>query len=329
MKKINTFGLIVIAILLTSIYGCQSSITSPASNSIDYSDSARWLSLPNTTFNVDVFYMYPTSCKINPNTNNPEICAIDDPTMLQGAQSAFQRQATAFSTTCNIYAPYYRQVNTYNNTLTTPTTDAIAAFDYYIKHYNNGRPYILAGHSQGGNVLHNLLADYMKYNPQVYARMVAAYVIGYPITAQFLAQNPHLKFANGPDDTGVIISYNTESSDVNSPNPILFGSVGTVINPINWLRDETQAPVSSGLGSLLPDSTGTLVPVPQCADARIDLAKGVLIANIPLPLKGLISVIDSLLGFPQGVYHSFDYPFYYFNIRENAANRIQHYFKNK
>ena len=78
-----------------------------------------------------------------------------------------------------------------------PTLDVLAAFDYYIKHYNNGRPFILAAHSQGSNILINLLAGYMKDHPDVYSRMIAAYVIGYPVTAQYLADNPHLKFATG------------------------------------------------------------------------------------------------------------------------------------
>ena len=336
MKKkngIRLYLLAVIIILLTFSYGCQNSVTSPQHNSIDYSDSSHWLSLPNIVYNVDVFYLYPTSCKTN-NINIPEICTIDDPAMMQGAGAAFQRQATAFSTTCNIYAPYYRQDNSsavdrLNIIAGIPTSDGIAAFDYYIKHYNNGRPFIMAGHSQGANVLNNLLADYMKNNPQVYARMIAAYVIGFPVTAQYLSQNPHLKFANGPDDTGVIISYNTETVDVNAPNPVLSGMIGTVINPINWMRDETQATMSSGLGSFMPDSTGTYVPVQQCADARVDLTKGVLIANLLPHIKTYVYSLDSLAGVPQGICHTFDYPFYYFNIRQNAANRIQHYFKNK
>jgi len=248
-NSIWIYPLAVIVILLTFSYGCQNSVTSPQYNSIDYSDSSHWLSLPNTVYNVDVFYLYPTACKTK-NINIPEICEIDDPNMLQGARSDFERQATAFSTTCNIYAPYYRQDNSsavdrLNIIAGIPTADGIAAFDYYIKHYNNGRPFIMAGHSQGANVLNNLLADYMKKNPEVYARMIAAYVIGFPVTAQYLAQNPHLKFANGPDDTGVIISYNTETVDVNEPNPVLSGLIGTVINPINWLRDESQATMSS------------------------------------------------------------------------------------
>jgi len=125
----------------------------------------------------------------------------------------------------NIYAPYYRQadaVYTLNLPLEEqdsiiggiPKTDVFTAFDYYIKNHNNGRSFILAGHSQGSNVLVYLLSEYMKENPKVYARMIAAYVIGYSITEDYLTKNPHLKFAEGPDDTGVIISYNTEAPEV-------------------------------------------------------------------------------------------------------------------
>ena len=101
-----------------------------------------------------------------------------------------------------------------------PTVDAIAAFDYYIKHYNHGRPFILAGHLIGSNVLANLLAQYMKKHPAVYKRMIAAYVVGYSITPRYLAANPLLKFAKAAGDTGVIVSWNTEAPTVEGTNPV-------------------------------------------------------------------------------------------------------------
>jgi pimeloyl-ACP methyl ester carboxylesterase len=138
--------------------------------------------------------------------------------MKTGAEAQFSRTATAFETVGDIYAPYKRQVNSqYKSTLPIPeqlsleagipTSDAVSAFDYYIEHLNKGRPFILAGHSQGSNLLANILSGYMKDHPDLYERMVAAYIIGFSITSDYLAQNPQLKFANGPDDTGVIISY--------------------------------------------------------------------------------------------------------------------------
>src|ERR1035437_9675318 len=153
---------------------CESDSSNSTPKATDYSKPEHWLTVPATNMPVDIFYLYQT---VWTSTNsNPEVCAIDNPSMLAMAPVAFASQATAFETIGNIYAPFYRQSNITSNSLVTeaaiPTTDAIAAFDYYIQHYNHGRPFILAGHSQGANVLRNLLAEYMKDHPDVYARMI-------------------------------------------------------------------------------------------------------------------------------------------------------------
>lgn len=305
----------------------------------DYSKAEHWLATPaSVDKKVDVFYLYPTAWQ-KTNKEEPNICEIDNSSMLKGSKLAFARQATAFETVGNIYAPYYRQVDVaYCLTLPVeeqakaiggiPTSDVIAAFDYFIKHYNNGRPFILAGHSQGSNTLVYLLSKYMKENPEVYDRMIAAYVIGYSVTDKYLAENPHLKFAEGPDDTGVIISYNTEAPIVNGQNPVLLpGAIS--INPITWTRDEKTAIAEENLGSIVLKKDGSIVlneegriaPVKNYADARVDKARGVVICSTASVEK--LSPGNEV--FPKGVFHSFDYPFYYFNIRENAANRTKNF----
>jgi len=300
----------------------------------DYSKSNNWLSVPTSiTKDVDIFYLYPTAWQ-KVDQNEPNICAIDNPSMLKGSKSAFDRQVTAFEPAGNIYAPYYRQADAaYCLSLpldeqnkfigSIPKSDAFAAFDYYIKNYNNGRPFILAGHSQGSQLLTLLLSEYMKENPDVYKRMVAAYVIGYSVTDEYLAQNPHLKFAEGPSDTGVIISYNTEAPTIEGNNPVVLPGA-KVINPISWTKDETLATAEEGLGSTLPDKDLKFIPVGKYADARIDLKKGVLICSTADVEK--LSPGNKVFG--KGVYHSFDYPFYYFNIRENALNRVKNFLSN-
>jgi hypothetical protein len=64
-----------------------------------------------------------------------------------------------------------------------------------------------------------LLLDYMRSHPDVYKRMIAAYVVDQSITPRYLAQNPHLRFGTGPADTGVILSWNTKAPVVDGTNP--------------------------------------------------------------------------------------------------------------
>ena len=214
-----------------------------------------------------------------------------------------------------------------------PTHDGISAFDYYIKHLNQGRPFMLAGHSQGSNVTINLLAQYMKKNPDVYKRMIAAYVIGYSVTPDYLSQNPELKFAEGPDDTGVIISYNTESPTFQGNNPVVLPGA-MAINPITWTRSETLATAAQNLGGIsvnpqtgyaVVDSAGNPVKVMNYADAQVNTAKGVVICSTADPSQ--LAPGNEIVA--KGIYHPFDYPFYYFDIRANAANRVARYLSKK
>ncbi len=304
----------------------------------DYSKSEHWLSLPESADKkVDVFYLYPTAWQ-KVAQSDPNICNIDNPIMLKGSKLAFDRQATIFNDVANIYAPYYRQADAlYTLSLPLaeqdkvvggiPREDAFAAFDYYIKNFNKGRPFMLAGHSQGSNLLVYLLSDYMKKNPDVYKRMIAAYVIGYSVTDSYLKANPHLKFADGSSDTGVIISYNTEAPVIGKKNPVVLPGA-LAINPVTWTREETLAKATENAGSIILDKTGAVtlgadgkfLSVKNYADARVDKVKGVLVCSVADESK-------MQLGFGPGIYHSYDYPFYYFNLKENVAKRVESYLK--
>jgi len=153
-------------------------------------------------------------------------------------------------------------------------------------------------------------------NPTMLAGSAAAYVIGYSVTTDYLQENPHLRFAEGPDDTGVIVSYNTLSPDVALEDVPFLLPGAVAINPISWTRDETLATTGEGLGSYLPDANGVFHQAPQYADARVDTAAGVVICSTALET-------ELVLGFGPGIYHTYDIPFYYFNLRANAANRTE------
>lgn len=317
-EKLARFFSPVVALLLGSVFsGCG--VT-------DYSQAEHWLKLPASgDKEVDVFYLYPTAWEKKP--CEPNICAIDNPSMLAGAAAAYARQATAFEPVGNVYAPYYRQADgPYSLSLppderedliaSVPAADAAAAFNHYLKCHNNGRPFILVGHSQGAQILTLLLSGYLRDHPEAYERMIAAYVIGYSVTTDYLQENPHLRFAEGPDDTGVIVSYNTLAPDVALEDVPFLLPGAVAINPISWTLDETPATTGEGLGSYMPDANGSFHQVPQYADARVDASIGAVVCS---------TAVDSelILGFGPGIYHSYDIPFYYYNLRANAANRTE------
>jgi pimeloyl-ACP methyl ester carboxylesterase len=311
----------------------------------NYANPANWLSQPSSSEAskpVDVFYLSDTTYS-KPDTASPDIGPIDDPGMKQGAQTKFTTTASAFAPVANIYAPYNRQVDAkYKSTLPIsqqlqleagiPTSDTVSAFTYYLEHLNGGRPFILAGHSQGSNLIANLLSGYMKEHPDLYKRMVAAYVIGYSVTGDYLAQNPQLKFATGPNDTGVIVSYNTEAPVMLAPNPVTMPG-GVAINPISWTMSETTATASQNLGGIsvdpatgaaVVDSAGNPVKAKHYADAAVNQKRGVVICTAdPKQFAPGNSAVQA------GIFHNFDYPLYYFDIRANAANRIKRFMANR
>ncbi|OFW59769.1 MAG: hypothetical protein A2V52_05755 [Actinobacteria bacterium RBG_19FT_COMBO_54_7] len=340
VKKVGiTFALVAILCASGLLAGCGNSSPSSTNNGPDYSNTVNWLALPSSqeAKEVDVFFLYPTVYQQS-SESDPMVCAIDNPQMQAGAQAALSRTATAFETVANIYAPYYEQAAIQVLSLPfdeqqsivggQPTSDAISAFDYYITHYNKGRPFMLAGHSQGSNIMINLMADYMGKNPDVYERMIASYVPGYSITPQYLEQNPELRFATGADDTGVIVSYNTVAPNATAPDPVVLPGA-MVINPITWTRDETLATAAQNLGGIALDSNGYAVldaqgnpqRVLNYADAKIDTAKGELICSTadPNTLAPGVAMVAS------GIYHTFDYPFYFFDLRANAEKRVARY----
>lgn len=190
---------------------------------IDYANTDNWLAINDTGKDVDVIYFYPTTFT-KASDDAPNVADIDDAGMRADAQRVLTLQASVFEEDCNIYAPYYRQVSApYALSLSDEDSEALlsysasqdptAALDYYFKHYNNGKPFILAGHSQGSQVVITLLAGYMEEHPEYYKNMIATYAIGYSVTEEYLLANPHLKFAEGAVDTGIIVSYSTTQRD--------------------------------------------------------------------------------------------------------------------
>ena len=213
-------------------------------------------------------------------------------------------------------------------------TDVYAALDYYFEHYNQGRPFILAGHSQGSLMLKIALCDYFREHTDYLERMVAAYVIGFSITTDDLEVNPALKFAEGVDDTGVIVSWNTEGlENKNEENAVVLKNAIS-INPLNWKRDDTYAPASENIGDRIPvTEQGSIAAIdfnvhkPGLADAQIDLERGVVVSTTLAEeyVTPLVPGMGNVFG--SASLHLSDYPAYWDNIQENVQTRIDAFFK--
>lgn len=168
----------------------------------DYSDENNWLVIPEITKEVDTFYIYPTAY-FDTSEGAPDVCDIDSEILRTGAVDSYAQQGTAYEAGTNVFAPYYRQMNMAVAATAPaevreallqrePKADLFAALDYYFENLNEGRPFILAGHSQGSQMMTYVLSEYMGEHPEYYERMVAAYALGYSITDRYLEENPHL-----------------------------------------------------------------------------------------------------------------------------------------
>ena len=305
----------------------------------DYSKKECWCKLPEISKDVDTFYIYATEYIMGSFAEGaPDFASLDNTEMLQGAEAEYNLHASAYVDSTNLFMPYYRQSGLkYAGEMARktgtadaafegmPINDITAALDYYFENCNGGRPFIIAGHSQGSAMVLVLLRTYFKDHPEYYSRMVAAYPIGYSVTDEYLAANPHLKFATGETDTGVIIAWNTEGPknlETNAHNLVVLPNTRS-INPLNWKLDETYAPASMNLGSLMAnEETGEPEIKDVGADAQINLARGVVITNAKgEPMDEETAKAAAEFFGPDGR-HNEDYLFFYNNIKDNVAKRV-------
>jgi len=299
----------------------------------DYADPGRWLARPERLEHpADVFYLYPTAWA-SKETREPAYCPADDPRLRALARKFTAWQARVFAGLANLFVPFYSQVNTailrrpaeeHPAILAGPIGEASAAFRHYLENDNPGRrPFFLAGHSQGADVIfRGLLALVLKETPEARPFLAAAYIPGFAVTESLLAANPHLAFARGRRDTGVIISYNTEARDLAAPNPFLQPGA-LAINPVSWTRDETPAPAELSLGADLSRFKGPDL-VPGFTGARLNLRRGTV--ECDLPAASAYQAAGG--GLPPGVFHDGDYAFYHHDLRQNARDRLAAYFAN-
>ena len=306
----------------------------------DYSKKEHWLSQPdNPEKPVDLVFLYPSSCT-DPRAG--VICEVGNKSMLKGAKRNFSHQAMAFEPVANLFAPFWRQVNSTklaemsfeevdDAEWAEPRTDVYAALDYYFENLNQGRPYFLAGHSQGSRLCFMVLSEYMREHPERYANMIAAYCVGDSLTKGYLEENSHVKPAKAADDLGVVVSWNTEGPANRGHDSLVVAPGAIAINPLNWRTDDAYASADMNLGTFRPRLLFPgLRKLSAKADAVIDIERGTVLVTEPRLEKYAITRIPGFRRlepvFGPASYHGCDYSFFYLNIRENARQRSEAWF---
>lgn len=128
---------------------------------------------------IDCFYVYPTASS-DPGGNAD---------LEQGDEEQFSaiNQVARYNKLCRVFAPVYRQTTVASIFLDLPRdselaySDVAKAFKHYIANSNNGRGFILIGHSQGSVHLRRLIQEEIETNDYLLERLVAAHLIGYSI----------------------------------------------------------------------------------------------------------------------------------------------------
>lgn len=303
-----------------------------------YEQAAHWAALPNkndaadlvpgkpnllkeqqANARVDVFFVHPTIYTDHPHPSFPWNADVELASLNAKVDaSTIKNQASVFNEVARVHAPRYRQAH-YNVFLTpdlqvkgaaldTAYSDIKRAFQYYMEHFNEGRPFILASHSQGSIHAARLTKELIEGKP-LQAQLVAAYLVGIAFPQDLFSG---LRPCGNPDDTNCWISWNTYAVGYYPPRYQVDYKNALSTNPLNWRIDDTYASRHENKGGVLRNF-GKIHP--KLTDAQnhnglLWIHKPRFFGNFLLRMKR---------------YHIADYNLFYLNIRENAAVRTRKY----
>lgn len=270
---------------------------------------------------VDIIFLYPTTYTGDlKHQRDWNASVTDDKTNKKTDNGSIQYQASIFNGVGRVFAPRYRQAHLHvfftkkdtaaaRQALEVAYTDTKAAFEYYLEHWNDGRPFILVGHSQGARHAMYLIRDMIE-GKALEPQLVAAYIAGWPVKNNFYKQ---FKPCETPQQTGCFCSWRTWERNFGLRKAFEQDVVCT--NPLTWSTQEKQyAPKDMNLGGVIRPFEKIY---PQITDAEV--YKGIVLARKP-KFKG------SLL-FRRKNYHVGDLNLYYLNVRENAQARTKAFLK--
>lgn len=293
---------------------------------VDYLSDDNWVCRSSTAAHaIDVFFVHPTTYNKENGKGKGITADLGDAVVNAATDDMVHQMTAAFSDCCNVFAPRYRQMNI--RALSMPDADraeceliakqdVYAAFVYYLDHLNQGRPFMLAGHSQGSLLMKLILLEHPEQLDR--SRLIAAYFPGYSFSAADL-KTMNLQLSENPDQTAALITWNTVGPGGTSPT-LLDGAL--CVNPLSWKSDTAPVPASENRGARICLSDDTMLEIPAFTAARITSAGGL---EIPEPEASVADQLFMPMG--PGCYHFYDYDFFFNNIKENAANRCSVWLK--
>lgn len=250
---------------------------------------------------------------------------------LQTFVEALNMERGIYDASCTMYAPFYQQVSLAvyklpekqrEQYLQLAYADVREAFKTYLK--QSRKPFVLAGFSQGADMCIRLLKEFGK-DEAVSKRLVACYAIGWRVTETELKGHPWLKMAQSATDIGVIVSFNSESGAVQDSLMVPKGSKTKSINPLTWRTDNHYASALHNKGACFTDYSANIKKEePYFCGAWLDAERGTLKINSKITAQDYPPVLDI---FADGVYHLYDYQFFYRNLQENVALRTSAYWR--
>lgn len=321
----------------------------------DYDEPAHWSALPGridaddvevatlATIDperalVDVFYVHPTSYLGDGWNARVGDAVVDDAADRGGARI----HASAFHSVAAVHAPRYRQANPTAFTdpsddgaraLAVAGDDVIAAFRHYLARAG-GRPFILAGHSQGAAHGFRLLREVV-IAEGLQDRLVVAYLIGGPINEADVAAVPGLRVCDAPDETGCLVAWHARSASYTGGLDFVAPAAGAgatasprvCVNPLTWRHDDGVGERSRHRGAVF--FAGDAAPELRSGFTDARCRGGTLIVALAgdVPREPMSWVLDLVLG--DGNYHPIEFNLFYVDLREDAARRVQRYLATK
>lgn len=236
-------------------------------------------------------------------------------------EPSLQLAKEIFGDSCNFYSPYYRQItleswreneSIIESRFALSMKDVQESFDYYMENFNNGRPFIIAGFSQGGKCVVELLKS---LNNKIKERMIAAYVIGYRVTEEELMEYPNIVPAKDSIDTGVTICYNSAETPDKLLKSVTHSAI--CINPVNWHRDSKPAYLKIDENAVRPADRPKVI---ESAKIAVDTLSHTLIVSGIESSNYFFPQLASF--FPRGNYHLQELVFYKNCLNKNVKQRV-------